>query len=188
MKCCSVCLIPALLPAPAADSAAPTAVFAAGAPSTASQTSADMHGTAAAVATTAGCCPVSCRSVVGIAWPAGEGDDLPDVVQASGEQDEALKAQTETCLSRQKGRQAGNYIGACGQWHGNNAWRQQTAPQHCGRPAEPCDVRAARLHLPRRWTWGVFCKKVCDAQKRCCDHPTQRAPLMAAHGEPGRLP
>ncbi|PNH03495.1 hypothetical protein TSOC_010460 [Tetrabaena socialis] len=31
----------------------------------------------------------------GVAWPAREGDDLPDVVQAGGEEDEPLEAQPE---------------------------------------------------------------------------------------------
>ena len=35
------------------------------------------------------------RSAISMAWPSGEGDGLPDVVNARGEQDEALKAQAK---------------------------------------------------------------------------------------------
>ena len=44
---------------------------------------------------TAAGAPDVCRSVRGVAGPAWEGDDVADVVQTGGKQDEALKAQAK---------------------------------------------------------------------------------------------
>ena len=39
-------------------------------------------------------------SEVRVAWPAGEGDDVADVVEACGEEDETLQTQAETAVHR----------------------------------------------------------------------------------------